>query len=132
MRRAPTRPQNPLLSPVRVLLASAALAIPSTAQAQIEDASPRWVVITKDATPVRCDDFERFYKVATLDTGAMNAGLDVNGAVTVNGTLTANSSTVSATGAWNSTGSVAVTFAGGMLVFDGTMAQTVQVNAADT
>lgn len=72
MRRAPTRPQNPLLSSVRVLLASAALALPVTAaQAQIEDASPRWVVITQDATPVRCDDFERFYKVATLDTGAV-------------------------------------------------------------
>ncbi len=72
MRRAPTRPQNTVRSPVRALLACAALAVgalATPAQAQIEDSAPRWVVVTKDASPVRCDDFERFYKVASLDTG---------------------------------------------------------------
>ena len=71
MRRTPTRPQSVLLSPVRALLACAAVALPLSAQAQIEDALPRWVVVTKDAAPVRCDDFERFYKVASLDTGSV-------------------------------------------------------------
>lgn len=75
MRRTPTRPPRrsrfALIPSARALLALAALALPATAQAQIEDTPPRWVVVTKDATPVRCDDFERFYKVATLDTGAL-------------------------------------------------------------
>ncbi len=81
MRRAPTRSPKQALPSIRTLLAGALLgamplaALPLTAQAQsqaqIKDSTPRWVVITKDDAPVRCDDFERFYKVASLDAGSV-------------------------------------------------------------
>ncbi|MFI4898481.1 MAG: hypothetical protein ACIARR_11720 [Phycisphaerales bacterium JB059] len=78
MRRAPNRPRRAPLSPRRLVSTLAWVAVgalPAQAQpqsqTQIREISPRWVVITEDATPIRCDDFERFYKVASLDTGAV-------------------------------------------------------------
>ncbi|MEZ6242197.1 MAG: hypothetical protein R3B57_04065 [Phycisphaerales bacterium] len=63
MRRAP-------LASVRAAVASLALAAPIlSAQAQIQDVAPRWVVVTQKDAPARCDDFDRFYKVATFQPG---------------------------------------------------------------
>lgn len=63
MRRAP-------LASLRAAIASLALATPIlSAQAQIQDVAPRWVVVTQKDAAARCDDFDRFYKVATFQPG---------------------------------------------------------------
>ncbi len=65
MRRAP-------LASIRAAAASLAVAVPALvacAQAQIQDTQHRWVVVAQEDTAARCDDFERFYKVATFQPG---------------------------------------------------------------
>jgi len=56
----------------RSFLALCGAVLMCTAQrvsAQVSEVEPYFAVITQDATPMRCGDMDRFYKVAELDAG---------------------------------------------------------------
>lgn len=51
------------------LCAAVLICTPFRASAQVSDVEPYYAVVTRDATPMRCGDMDRFYKVAELDAG---------------------------------------------------------------
>ncbi len=70
MRRAPLAS---IRAAALALTAAAPVLVPAVvsapALAQIQDVEARWAVVTQKDTPARCDDFDRFYKVATFQPG---------------------------------------------------------------